>query len=151
MFVYGFAASIDWETHQLNLKTEMPSYCSMAGHAFGQLQRAGGLQRTGALKSYILGVSSFSSCSKTFLCLYDLQFVPPDSVGLFCFFISLPSERQFFFVCNLLQGREYVTLCFSLRVGAISNRPNLCTRLIYTRLRSMFLLFLLFASTRNRL
>ncbi len=35
MFVYGFAASIDWETHQFNLKTEMPSYCSMAGHAFG--------------------------------------------------------------------------------------------------------------------
>ena len=35
MFVYGFAASIDWETHQINLKTEMPSYCSMAGHTFG--------------------------------------------------------------------------------------------------------------------
>ena len=49
----------------------------------------------------------------------------------------------------------WYSMLFSLRVGAIFNRPNLCTRLIYNRLRSMFLLlfllFLLFVSTRNRL
>lgn len=35
MFAYGFAVLIDWETHQIKLKTEMPSICSMAGHALG--------------------------------------------------------------------------------------------------------------------
>ena len=51
--------------------------------------RTGGLQRTGALKSCILGVSSCSSCSKTFLAQQS-----PRSGLCFLLFFTLVGEKM---------------------------------------------------------
>ena len=57
---------IDWETHQLYSENRGRFHSQWRATPSGSIY-AGGLQRGGTLKSYLLGVSSFYRCSKTFL------------------------------------------------------------------------------------
>ena len=67
--------------------------------------RTGGLQRTGALKSCILGVSSCSSYSKTFLAQQS------------------PQKRALFFVFFTLYGEKKVNL-----LRYVTNKCYICNR-----------------------
>ena len=74
MFVYGFAVPIDWETHQLYLKTETASNVQWRATPSGSFREPVDYKEQERSNLTILGVSSFSSCSKTFLYTLFISF-----------------------------------------------------------------------------
>ena len=85
---------LDWDTHQIKLKTEMTSLANGGPHTHQGSRNAGGLQKRRALKSYVIGVFITSSVRPFFISTNQNQVMFSGIIEEFATVTAVEKDRE---------------------------------------------------------